>query len=85
MKSIWFSHLRSPEEKKEFKEKIVASYEVLERLEDILETYLDEAEQRQEKLENYELSSWPYLQADAVGEKRIIKKLLNVINLTRQE
>lgn len=76
--SEWSRHLRKAEDKEEFNKTILHSGILLDRLRDILEGYLSELG-REEYTEEYVSPAWPYLQADRLGQKKALTKVLKLV------
>jgi len=77
----WVKHLKTDDERKEFLAKLVASKDVLERLQKLLEEDLKSSSTQSLSKEKYECPNWPYLQADKVGEERALRKVIKIIDL----
>lgn len=74
---IWTDHLKDPKEKQEFALTLKTSL-ALKRLDEMLDNFLRRLEST-EYNDDYSSPSWPYLQADRLGQKKAllqIKKLL---------
>lgn len=77
----WTKHLKAKADKEEFRKEVIASRHVLKVLKSLLEEDLRASQTSQESEEGYALPSWPYKQADAIGEQRAIKKVIKMITL----
>lgn len=75
----WTSHIKDPEEKKNFEQFVYASRDVLERLAALIKKM--EVEDRPESIDDYNQPNWPYRQADHVGFKRAVKKILDLVEI----
>ena len=76
----WLKGLKD-EEKDNFKQIVLSDTMVLGKLKEILEDYLEELEQKSLKLENYDTPSWTQLQADLIGSKRTLRKVIDILPL----
>ena len=70
---VWASHIKDSEKKKEFQEYIRNSRGVLERLTQIIDQELAEANKTRE--DDYDTASWACKQADRNGQIRVLNKL----------
>jgi hypothetical protein len=82
MISAWTKHLSDPKDKEQFRNSVLGSKTVLNRL----KALLDEEEADLIKAENdYTNPNWDYRQADANGYRRCIRKIQKIINLDHKE
>lgn len=58
----------------------LSSHLLRKRLNELLQTKIDVAEQNSLAKNNYDLSNWAYLQADLVGYKRAINEIISLIS-----
>lgn len=85
MKLTWFKDvLNDPKAKQDLELTIRNSSLVLGRLREILESELRELDNKQTS-SDYKDASWAYKQADANGDKRRLKWLINLINIERSD
>lgn len=68
------------QQKKDFDAQVVAAYPAMKKLVELLEEELNSTEKAVEDKENYSKDSWAYFQADLIGEKRVYKKIIRIIN-----
>ena len=85
MISAWTKHLKSEEEKTRFKNSVLGSKVVLERLSDILK----EIEADQDNIERnplmYDKPNWDYRQAHLNGYRQCLKTINFILNLDQQD
>lgn len=86
MYSKWFSHLPK-NRKNEFTSQVLASQPVIKRLAEIIVDCLEESRELMKSKDNYSKSSWPYLQADLLGEQRAYERVYKLLDniLTKEE
>lgn len=78
MYSAWNSHL--PKDKKhEFQINVSAAQPVIRRTREILQKKLEASQKEMLTKEGYSSASWPYLQADLLGEQRAYATILDLI------
>lgn len=70
----------SEEDKKTFYLQVSAAHPVLRKLVKTFEEDLQQSRKRQLVSSNYEASSWPYQQADFVGEQRTYNRVIELIS-----
>lgn len=76
---LWTKHLKDEEERKKFKDYVLTSNGVLNRLETILK---DKMEMREVfKEEDFKSNSWAYEAADRNGYNRALIEVLNIISI----
>lgn len=71
---VWLSHLKTEEERIKFKDYILNSTSLWERLGDILAEKIPENNK-----ENYSKASWAYYQADQNGYQRALKEIISIL------
>lgn len=76
------AHIKTKEDRELFQKKILSAWEVLERIQAILETKRETATAEQESKNAYSDASWPMLQADRIGYRRALKEVIELISLT---
>jgi hypothetical protein len=82
MISAWTKHLSDPKDKEQFKNSILGSKSVLNRL----KALLDEQEAELIKNENdYDNPNWAYRQADVNGYRRCLRSITTLITLDPKE
>lgn len=78
MQHQWFSHL--PQDKREeFKQLVLNSSTVLDRLKDIVYNMSKNGEES--KTEDYDSPSWAYRQADKNGQLRAYRDILKLLDI----
>jgi len=80
MKSHWFKHCKTKEEKDKVRQTVLANQESLLRLEVILESLLKDTPSSAD----YDSPSWAYKQADRIGYNRALNQVLDIINLDKE-
>jgi hypothetical protein len=81
MQSTWFSDIKDPKLQKQFKENVLSSKLVLDKLRELCYN----------RLKNRELSSdfdnpnWPYKQASLVGEAETLKWMISILTFSDNE
>lgn len=77
----WTDHLKTAEEKEQFKSFVLGSKPVLDRLNQILKTMDDEQDSIERNSKMYDLPNWDYRQAHLNGFKDCLNKIQKTINL----
>lgn len=81
---IWTSHLKSQKEKKEFEELLrLTNRQVLERLDQILDSYQVSIDKNETSLKQYDSPSWPYLQAHQNGMRQGLSMVQDLFKAMR--
>lgn len=75
----WTRHLKTESEKTYFRKYIADAQTVLQRLDAILDEYGLELEEKDLLLTEYDSPAFPYLKADRNGERRMLKKLKQLL------
>lgn len=83
MKTRWHQHISGVEDKKQFKESVLNSKFVLDRLSEICYNMLEEAGKSSK--DDYKLAAWPYYQADKLGYQRALKDIIELLQLDPKE
>lgn len=83
MKTKWFQHLHTPEDRKKFRDAVENSKYVLDRLQEICYNSIQEAEKSSPN--DYTKTSWPFYQADKVGYVRALKEIVSLLQLDPEE
>lgn len=85
MISAWTKHLKTDQEKERFKNSVLGSKVVLDRLQSLM----DEEKADLENLENnpklYDLPNWDYRQAHSNGFRAALKMVSKLITLDQQD
>lgn len=82
---VWTRHIRDPEKKLNFEKTIAASTTMRERLLEILSEEEAQIEASSVSIKDFENASWAYKQAFVLGEKAIIKKFRDLLELKDKE
>lgn len=80
----WFSHL-SGDQAERFKQQIMNSEPVLNRLGEILDEWEKELDSAETGKEQYSSPSWAAQQADRNGDRRRLRAVKTLINLDQRE
>lgn len=80
MISAWTKHLKE-EDKDRFRNSVLGSKVVLDRLQDILNEMKEDADSIELNTKIYDIPNWDYRQADTNGFKRALKLVSKIINL----
>lgn len=83
MISAWTKHL-SDEEKERFKNEVLGSKRVLNRLQALLNEMKEDVDQLELNTKIYDIPNWDYRQADTNGYKRCLKQISRIINLDQE-
>lgn len=78
MKSSWSRNLNA-EQKAEMEREFESSSLLRRRLRTVLEDKIKESKTFAIMKNNYELASWPYLQADSVGFERALLEIISLL------
>lgn len=76
----WIKHLKGDDRQKEFLNRLMASKDVLNRLQTIIEEEIKSSSVNAKKKNSYSNPNWAYLQADNVGETRAYNQILKIIS-----
>lgn len=85
MISAWHKHLADPEEKERFKNSVLGSKIVLERLQALINEMREDAENHELNTKVYDIPNWDYRQADTNGYKRCLNQISKLITLDQKE
>lgn len=77
----WTKHLKSQKDKDEFKQVVVASHQVLERLEQILKEKEEESIKEIVSRDSYKYHAWSEYQADKLGYLRALRDLGEIVKI----
>lgn len=85
MYTRWTQHLKTDEEKENFRNRIYAAKDVLDRLTQIIEE--DEAALERSEMDQrvYSNPSWDYLQAHRNGNKQVYYQMKKYTNLDQED
>jgi hypothetical protein len=78
MSMRWTKHLKD-DQKKEFETRLVHAVEIFSVLKNIIEEDVRVIDKNMMSKESYDLDAWPFFQADQLGSKRTLLKLLDLI------
>lgn len=81
----WTKNLSDKKDKQEFEQIVRNSITVLNRLREIIIEYDTALTKSELNRENYDSPSWSHKQADAIGERRGLRRILNLITLDQKE
>lgn len=81
MISAWTKHINDTEEKERFKNSVLGSKSVLNRLQTLMNEMKEDAEATELNTKIYDIPNWDYRQADTNGYKRALKQVSKIINL----
>lgn len=81
----WTSHLKSEEEIKRFKQDVINSKPVLDRLTDLLNIQEEVLTSSEISPKIYDLPNWDYKQAHTNGFRAALKMVKKIINLDQKE
>lgn len=81
MISAWTKHLTDEEDKEKFRNKILSSKVVLQRIKDLMEEDLLSVESDEIDVKAYENANWAYRQAHRNGYKNALRKLNILLDL----
>lgn len=73
------------EERDSYKEYLSHNKELLDRIATLFRNKLTDSEKAMRKEEAYNISSWPYYQADKLGEQRAYSEIINILTLDREK
>jgi len=79
MYTTWTKGL-SEQHKKDIVSNIRASQPFIKRAVEVIEDKLAVSEQLMTSRDSYDKASWPYFQADLLGEQRAYRKILDLLN-----
>lgn len=85
MITAWTNHLQTEEEKERFKESLLHSRWLFDRLTQLLDQMDKSLENQELSTKAYDSPNWQYRQADCNGSKRMIRKIKQLINLDHKE
>lgn len=74
----WTKHLKDGQ-KKEFETRLVNAVDIFSVLKNIIEEDVRAIDKSMLSKESYDLNAWPFFQADQLGSKRTLIKLLDLI------
>lgn len=77
---MYLKWAKTEEEKKTFVGQALAAQPFIKKLINILEKDYDALEEQRVSREQYDKSSWPFYQADKIGEQRAYKKIIKLLN-----
>jgi len=83
--SAWTKHIPDQEEKEKFRNQVLGSKVVLNRLQAIVNEMKEDADNTELNTKVYDIPNWAYRQADTNGFKRALKLVSKVINLDQQD
>ena len=81
MITAWTKHCKTEEEKEKFKNSVLGSKHVLDRLNILINEMKEDAGQTELNTKIYDIPNWDYRQADTNGFKRALKLVSKIITL----
>lgn len=81
MISAWTKHISDEDEKQRFKNSVLGSKTVLDRLQELIDEMKADADNLEMSTKVYDVPNWDYRQADLNGYKRCLKQISKIINL----
>lgn len=85
MISAWTKHIKDPVEQERFKNSILGSKVVLDRLQELINQVEDDVDTLELTTKVYDLPNWDYRQADLNGFRRALKTISKIINLDQKD
>lgn len=85
MMSQWTKNLSTSEERERFQNSVLGSRPVLERLYELLDEEERDLDSSELKESVYDTPSWSALQAHKNGQRSMIRKIKQLINLDQQK
>lgn len=84
MISAWTKHISDEEEKVRFKQSVLGSKTVLNRLQTLLNEMKEDVDGLELNPKIYDIPNWDYRQADMNGYRRCLKQISKLINLDQE-
>lgn len=81
MISAWTKHLKTEDEKTRFKNEVLGSKRVLQRLQELIKETEDDLNTIELNTEIYDIPNWDYRQADMNGFRRALKTINKIITV----
>lgn len=85
MYSVWTKHLKEEEAKERFRNSVLGSKNVLERLDQILDEMDKDIQTQELNTKIYDIPNWDYRQAHTNGMRSQIKMMKRLINLDQKD
>lgn len=85
MMSMWTKNLKSPEEKDRFENNLKSAKPVFKRLTQLLTEEEEELDRSELNVDTYETPNWASKQAHKNGQRTMLRKIKNLINLDQQK
>lgn len=85
MISAWTDHLKTEEEKKQFRDVLQGSDLVIDRLIELMKRDYESLSKREVSAKVYDKPNWKYRQAHANGHLECLIAYLNLLNLDQKE
>lgn len=85
MISAWTKHLKTEEEKEQFRREILGSKRVLDRLSVLMNEVENDLNSTELNTKIYDIPNWAYRQADMNGHRRCLNTVKKIINLDQQD
>lgn len=85
MYSRWTAHLKTEEEKENFRNKVLSSKEVLDRLKDMIDEDVNQLDRSEMDQRVYSIPSWDYLQSHKNGNRQAYAATRQMVDLDQQK
>lgn len=82
--SRWSQNLKTDDERTRFENSVLGAKSIISRLYDILEEEESEIDRSELTLDTYSTPNWAEKQAHKNGQRAILRKIKNIINLDQQ-
>lgn len=79
MISAWTDHLKTDEEKQQFKNQVLGSKQVFKRLQELINRIEDDLNNAELDTRIYDNPNWEYRQADMNGSRRTLRTIRKLI------
>lgn len=76
VKIVWLSHLKDKEDREGMKQRVLAQYEIWDRLRQIME---DKLESKEMSYQDYDSPSWSHKQAHANGYREALLEMYDLL------
>jgi hypothetical protein len=82
--TTWTQHLKTEEEKTNFRRQIMSASPVLDRLRDIIKSEQDAVEMSTMDIKSFDHPNWPYFRASKDGYKTACEFLRKLVDIDKQ-
>ena len=83
MKAVWFQHLKDKTEQDKFRQMVLGSHKVLDRLQEIC--YNSITSEEKVKAVDYDSPSWSHKQAHLNGRIEAYREIVELLNISDKE